>query len=108
MGRMTITLDDDIQKVLRKIQGTFIADSGDEWSFTTIANMVLLAGILGAERLRKKDWETIFNFLKHQKLGLDLEAGVDTLASHALDMRGWGQVVQQMQLEEAREEEQED
>lgn len=105
MGRITVTLDDDIIKALRQIQGKFIADSGDEWSFTTIINMVLLGGLLGADRFRKKDWRTIYDFLEYQKLSLDLESGVDTLASHALEMKGWGQIVQRMQLKEAEEEE---
>lgn len=104
MGRMTVTLDDDIMKALRKIQGKFIADSGEEWSFTTIVNMVLLGGLLGSDRFSKKVWRTILDFLEQQKLNLDLEAGVDTLASHALEMKGWGQIVQQMQLKEAEEE----
>ena len=105
MGRITITLDDDIMKALRKIQGKFIADSGEEWSFTTIVNMVLLGGLLGSGRFSSKVWKTIFDFLKQQKLSLELEAGVDTLASHALEMKGWGQVVQQMQLKEEKKEE---
>ena len=103
MARVTITLNDDIMKALRKIQGQFIAGSGDEWSFTTIVNMVLVGGLIGSKRFKSKDWTNIFDFLEDQKLDLDLEAGVDTLASHALEMKGWGQVVEQMQLKEAEE-----
>ncbi len=104
MARVTITLNDTVMKTLRKIQGQFIAGSGDEWSFTTIVNMVLVGGLIGSTRFKKKDWLDIFDFIEHQKLDLDLEASVDTLASHALEMRGWGQVVQQMQLKEAEKE----
>ena len=38
------------------------------------------------------------------KSNFSIAAGGDTLASHALEMKGWGQVVQQMQLKEAEEE----
>jgi len=105
MGRMTITLDDFLQKELRKIQGKLIQDTGEDWSFTTIVNMVILGGLLSSERLKKKDWEIIGGFLLEEKLSLDVEAGVDSLASHALEARGWGKVVQQMQLKEAEGEE---
>ncbi len=108
MGRITISLNDDIMRALRRIQGDFIGGSGEEWSFTTIVNMVLLGGLLGSKRFAKKDWRVIVDFLEEQKLDLDLEAGVDTLASHALEMKGWGQVVQQMQLKEAEGGEQEE
>lgn len=104
MGRMTITLNDTLEKSLRRIQGKFIHDFEKDWSFTTIVNMVILGGLLGAERLKNKDWEVIDDFLKEEKLSLDLEAGIDSLASHALEMKGWGQVVQRMQLKDAEEE----
>jgi len=84
-----------------------IQDTGEDWSFTTIVNMVILGGLIGPERLKKKDWEIIRGFLLDEKLSLDLEAGVDTLASHNLEIKGWGQVVQEMHLKEAEEEEEE-
>jgi len=108
MGRMTVTLDDFLQKELRKIQGRLIQGTGEDWSFTTIVNMVILGGLIGSERLKKKDWEIIRGFILEEKLSLDLEAGVDTLASHVLEIKGWGQVVQQMQLKEAGEEDQQE
>jgi len=108
MGRVTITLNDFLQKELRKIQGQLIQDTGEDWSFTTIANMVILGGLIGSERLQKKDWDIIQGFLLEEKSSLDVEAGVDSLASHALEMKGWGEVVQRMRLREAKEEEEEE
>jgi hypothetical protein len=101
MGRMTITLNNILEKSLRQIQGTFIHDFEKDWSFTTIVNMVILGGLIGAKKFKDEDWKIIHNFLEEEKLSLDLEAGIDSLASHVLDMKGWGQVVQQMQLKEA-------
>lgn len=100
MGRVTITLNDFLQKELRKIQGKLIQDTGEDWSFTAIVNMVILGGLIGSERLKKKDWDVIQGFISEEKLSLDVEAGIDSLASYALEMKGWGKVVQQMQLRE--------
>ena len=97
MGRMTVTLNDTLEKSLRRIQGKFIHDFEEDWSFTTIVNMVILGGLIGSKRLKKKDWEIIHDFLEDEKLSLDLEAGIDSLASHVLEMRGLGKVVQQLE-----------
>jgi len=85
MGRMTV---DFLQKELRKTQGRLIQDTIEDWSFATIVNMVILGGLIGSERLKKKDWEIIRGFLLDGKISLDLETGVDILASRALQMKG--------------------
>lgn len=86
MGRMTITLNDIIEGKLREIQGGYIAASKQDWSFTTIVNMVLLGGLIGAEKFGKKQWGIIDSFLKEEKLALELEAGTDSIISHLVEM----------------------
>ena len=50
---------------------------GDDISFTTAVNMVLLGGLGGARKFEKEDWQNIKNFLNDQKIRLDALSGED-------------------------------
>lgn len=86
MPRITVTLDDDIMKILRQIQGSYIADTGEDWSFTTIVNMVLLGGLVGVKKFKKQEWKTINEFLDEKKFNLELESPLDIIANYKLQM----------------------
>lgn len=88
MGRMTVTLDDHIEGWLREIQGTLIVDTKQDWSFTTIVNMVLLVGFLGVEKLGEKQWAIINSFLEQEKPKLELESPVDAMINRLHKARG--------------------
>ncbi len=69
-GRRTITIDTDLEKKLRDIQGQMILASNKNWSLSAILNVVVLAGIVGSSSLGKDEWKVIKSFLKGDKLNL--------------------------------------
>jgi len=69
-GRRTITIDPDLEKKLRDIQGQMIVASNKNWSLSAILNVVVLAGIVGSSSLGKDEWKVIKSFLKGNKPNL--------------------------------------
>ena len=66
-SRKTITIDTDLEKKLRDIQGQLIVASNKNWSLSAILNVVVLAGIVGSSSLDKDEWKVIKSFLKGNK-----------------------------------------
>ena len=69
-SRRTITIDTDLEKKLRDIQGQMIVASNKNWSLSAILNVVVLAGIVGSSSLGKDEWKVIKSFLKGDKPNL--------------------------------------
>ena len=79
--RITITIDDYIYSWLRGLQGRLISETKEDWSFTTVVNMVLAAGIAAPMFIDPKKeeefWDIIHSFVKDKKIALETEAIVD-------------------------------
>lgn len=73
MLRRTITLNDAIYNELQKIRAASL-ELGREMSFTTIVNIVLLGGILGADRFDAHTWREILAFIEEESPTLEFEA----------------------------------
>jgi hypothetical protein len=84
MPRVTVTINDQVYEILRDVQGRFISSTKEEWSFTTVVNMVLLAGLLAPVymdlKLEDEFWDMIWSFLEDEKVKLDTEAIIDQVA----------------------------
>lgn len=74
--RRTVTFPKPIYDGIQKIRATFLVD-GEDISFTTAVNMILLGGLRGAGKFDKEDWEIIASFLRDQKVKLDRFSGED-------------------------------
>jgi len=89
MTRITITIDENLYKALRKIQGGFISSTGEDWSFTTIVNLIILAGIIAPEyldeELKEEFWETLRDFIKDKKIELELSGIEDKIVEKILE-----------------------
>ncbi len=73
MIRRTITFNEPIYNELMNIRASAIS-AGKEMSFTTIVNVVLLGGILGANKLDTHAWKDILAFIEEEFPTLELEA----------------------------------
>ncbi|MGQ0794823.1 MAG: hypothetical protein ACT4N5_01390 [Nitrosopumilaceae archaeon] len=81
MQRMSITLDDNIARTLRGIQGRLIEKFEKDISFTTIVNTVLLAGVIGTESFTEKTWTLLSQFLHEEQINLDKEGLTDNFVN---------------------------
>ena len=73
MIRRTITFNEEIYNELMNIRASAIS-AGKEMSFTTIVNVVLLGGILGANKFDSAIWKEILSFIEEVSPNLELEA----------------------------------
>ena len=73
MIRRTITFNEAIYNELMNIRASAIS-AGKEMSFTTVVNVVLLGGILGANKLDNNMWREILSFIEEESPVLELEA----------------------------------
>ncbi|MGB6838039.1 MAG: hypothetical protein WBF66_10110 [Dehalococcoidia bacterium] len=66
MHKQYIRVPDSLDAELRKLQGSLIRDLLIDVSYATVVNVVLMAGLLAADRLGEEDWRTLRAFLVHQ------------------------------------------
>lgn len=87
--KVTVTLNREIYKALRKLQGALIQATTDEWSLTSVINLTLLAGMASMVYLdpekNKKFWEAIATFMKEAKQELELESLTDKVVNILLE-----------------------
>ncbi len=79
--KVTVTLNREIYKALRRLQAAFIDATLEDWSLTSVMNTVLLAGIIAVDYLdpkkEKEFWETIRSFIREAKQELEIESMTD-------------------------------
>lgn len=63
MKRKTISMDDEIYEALQRIRAAMIS-AGQDMSFTGTVEVILLSGILGADKLDNKRWQEIGEFMR--------------------------------------------
>ncbi len=73
MIRKTITFNEAIYNELMNIRASAIS-AGKEMSITTVVNVVLLGGILGANKFDNQTWRAILGFIEEESSELELEA----------------------------------
>ena len=74
-----IRVPDFIDLELRKLQGSLIRDLLIDVSYSKVVNLVLMGGLLAAEKLSEEDWRHLRAFLVHEE-GLPPVAGKGDLA----------------------------
>ena len=63
MARKTISIDSDIEQLLRDIQSKFIRADTKSWSLSKIVNLVLISAIINSNDLTINDWNKIRTYI---------------------------------------------
>ena len=63
MARKTISIDRDIEQMLRDIQSKFIKADTKSWSLSKIVNLVLISAIINSNDLTINDWNKIRSYI---------------------------------------------
>jgi len=77
MKRITITIDDELSTILRKIQARLIEKLDKDISFTIVVNTVLFAGTSGSGDFSKETWDGISKYIHDEQPSLDKEGLTD-------------------------------
>ena len=70
MNRRTIMIDQEIESKVRDIQAQLILQTNTNWSFSTVANLLMLTGIAVSDKLTKDDLSLINSFVSGEEVGL--------------------------------------
>lgn len=86
MTRKTISIDGEIEVMLRELQSNFIRSDSKSWSLSRIVNLVLLSGLVGSNELSVDNWQLIKSYLDGKKMHLqDREIG--NYVSHLMPLK---------------------
>ena len=69
--RLTIVIDEEIESKLREIQGQLISADRASFSLSRTVNMVVLAGLMAADKLTAREWNIIKSTLGGKKMNLE-------------------------------------
>jgi hypothetical protein len=81
--RLTIVIDSEVESKLRELHGQIISSESKNFSFSKIVNMVLLAGIVSADKLDNCDWYLLKSLIDGKKIFLDEFTGRDYITNLA-------------------------
>ena len=70
MPRKTISIDNDVDSMLRDIQSKFIKADQRSWSLSRIVNLVLASAIINSNDLTINDWRRLREYAKGTKIEL--------------------------------------
>ena len=85
MNRITISLVQELEEQLRKIQGGLIQGKKEDVSFTTTINLVLLSGILSTNNLSDDTLISIKKFMNGDIIQFDLENQIEEYINELID-----------------------
>lgn len=69
--RLTIVIDGELESKLREIQGQLISADRASFSLSRTVNMIILAGLMSADKLTAREWNIIKSTLGGKKLNLE-------------------------------------
>ena len=81
--RLTIVIDPEVESKLRELHGQIISSESKNFSFSKIVNMVLLAGIVSADKLDNRNWYLLKSLIDGKKVSLDEFTGRDYITNLA-------------------------
>ncbi len=85
-----IRIPDYIDLELRKLQGSLIRDLLIDVSYSTVVNLVLMGGLLAADKLSEYDWRLLRAFLVHEEGPPPVEGRGDQLLAQLTATEGAG------------------
>ncbi len=68
MARKTISINTDIEQMLRDIQSKFIKADTKSWSLSKIVNLVLISAIVNSNDLTINDWNKIRTYIAGRQI----------------------------------------
>jgi len=63
-------IDNELETKIRDMQAQLILSTNSSWSFSTVTNILALAGILSLDKLTKEDFNLLKSFVDGQNVGI--------------------------------------
>lgn len=76
-SKKSITLENEIETKVRKIQARLIEKTDQNWSLSAVLNILVSAGIQQTKKMTKNDWQKIREAVDNKTISFDDSLIVD-------------------------------
>lgn len=70
-SKKSITLEKEIETKVRKIQARLIEKTDQNWSMSTVLNLLVSAGIYQTKKMSKNDWQNLRESVENKTIRFD-------------------------------------
>ncbi len=70
-SKKSITLEKEIETKVRRIQARLIEKTDQNWSLSTVLNILVTGGLLQTKKMSKNDWHKIRNLVDQKSISFD-------------------------------------
>lgn len=70
-SKKSITLEKEIETKVRRIQARLIEKTDQNWSLSTVLNMLVTGGLMQTKKMSANDWQKIRTIVENKTLSFD-------------------------------------
>ncbi|HXW02586.1 MAG TPA: hypothetical protein VD828_04360 [Candidatus Nitrosotenuis sp.] len=76
-SKKSITLEKEIETKVRRIQARLIEKTDQNWSLSTVLNILVTGGLLQTKKMSKNDWQKIRDLVERKAINFDESTMMD-------------------------------
>ncbi|RJQ25790.1 hypothetical protein C4565_07910 [Candidatus Parcubacteria bacterium] len=76
-SKKSITLEKEIETKVRRIQARLIEKTDQNWSLSTVLNILVTGGLLQTKKMSKNDWQKIRTLVEQKSISFDESTMMD-------------------------------
>ncbi len=76
-SKKSITLEKEIETKVRRIQARLIEKTDQNWSLSTVLNILVTGGLLQTKKMSKNDWQRIRTLVEQKSISFDESTMMD-------------------------------
>ncbi len=70
-SKKSITLEKEIETKVRKIQARLIEKTDQNWSLSTVLNILITGGLMQTKKMTSSDWQKIAMLVENKTINFD-------------------------------------
>lgn len=70
-SKKSITLEKEIETKVRRIQARLIEKTDQNWSLSTVLNVLVTGGLLQTKKMSRADWQKVRNLVEDKSVSFD-------------------------------------
>lgn len=70
-SKKSITLEKEIETKVRKIQARLIEKTDQNWSLSTVLNILITGGLMQTKKMTASDWQKVMTLVENKTLSFD-------------------------------------
>lgn len=70
-SKKSITLEKEIETKVRKIQARLIEKTDQNWSLSTVLNILITGGLMQTKKMTASDWQKVMTLVENKTLNFD-------------------------------------